>query len=135
MRTARPSTSSLMSDSKILQMSSLFLIIEIILLAIWTGVGAPEPVVLKFSSTQWYQTCQVVNSSGTAMAGIMAAYNALLVIVLLFVAFATRSVAERYRDSKNILVVAYILIGTFVVGGIILGCKYLYEIIDGSWWY
>lgn len=94
MRTARPGAAQKMNDLAILKISAGIQFIEIVLLAVWSGVGAPTSTLVTLTSSSWYQTCVVSNSAGTALAAILAAYNVILVVAVLALAYATRSVKK-----------------------------------------
>ncbi|KAI9144337.1 hypothetical protein BKA69DRAFT_858990 [Paraphysoderma sedebokerense] len=88
-----------LKDRTLLIISSLLVVVEVALLSIVTAIDGPKPVtsVIKSSSIQ-YTTC--VQLRPMEINWLVNVYNFVLLLFVLFLAFKTRSVVSRYRESQ-----------------------------------
>ncbi|KAI9220427.1 periplasmic binding protein-like I [Blastocladiella britannica] len=97
---------SRVSNKALFSAVSVILLIQTLLLAIWTGIG-PQQAGLLSSRTYFYYTCSSANASvQSGLAGATLAYNILLLLVVTILAYKTRNVSSNFRESSFVFYAA-----------------------------
>lgn len=113
-------TSLVIRDTDLLLFSGLVLLGEVILLSIYTFVSPfPEPVVIQSKSDSLLQFVECRCPSSSIQVGLLIsliAYNALLVVAGVVIAYLTRNVDSAFNESQYIAITMYI----YLLAGIIL---------------
>ncbi|KAJ3165164.1 hypothetical protein HK101_000292 [Irineochytrium annulatum] len=100
-------------NTRLLLTSLPITLINILILAIWTGVDAPKSaiVVLAESATYHYECRSDSSLIQAVFVWLLFAYNLVLLLLTMALAFATRNVASEYKEtiyvfyfSQNILI-------------------------------
>lgn len=89
-------TTVAITDAELLRPSGGLLAVQVLILAIWTGIDQPR-LYIDFMNNARY--CR---SSSYTFAWIIFAYDGLVMLAGVFFALQTRSVAKRFRDSASI---------------------------------
>ncbi|KND04505.1 uncharacterized protein SPPG_00233 [Spizellomyces punctatus DAOM BR117] len=109
-------------NSELMRFSGIIMLIEIILLGIWTGVDFPV-VLMEQSGTKYRFVCGARNETvSTVLTAIVYACNALLLFGNAFLAWKTRNVATDYGEAKHI---AYTVYNVVVICLIVVPQAYL----------
>ena len=75
---------------------------EALILAVWSGVDplVPTPIKDTVANTFWYEC---TSKYSTAFTGVLLAYNALLLLSVVVLAYHTRNVYSAFRESAWIV--------------------------------
>ncbi|TPX56027.1 hypothetical protein SpCBS45565_g08460 [Spizellomyces sp. 'palustris'] len=94
-------------NSELLKFSGIIMLIEMILLGIWTGVDFPV-VLMERSGTTYRFICGARNeTASTILTAIVYACNGFLLCGNAFLAWKTRNVATDYGEAKHIAYTVY----------------------------
>lgn len=114
-------TSLLIRDIELLKFSGAIILLEIILLSVYsftTGVPVPQVITSQSESLFTYIQCRVP-SEGMELAGIifLIGVNAVLVIAAAILAYLTRNVDSAFNESRYIAytVYIYLLVGLILI--------------------
>ncbi|KAI9100652.1 hypothetical protein DFS34DRAFT_496028 [Phlyctochytrium arcticum] len=87
--------------------AGVFLLIEAVILAVWTGVNPPLPSRV-YLSTYNFATCQSSNSDfHWLMTGLLLAINGLLILAAVGMAYFTRHIRAEYNEAHKIALIVW----------------------------
>jgi ABC-type branched-subunit amino acid transport system substrate-binding protein len=85
-----------------------------IILLVWNIYDPPRPSVIKVSNREYYWTCRSESpKTQTLFLGLLISCAAIIMILNLIIAYRTRRVESKYRESKLISISVY---NVFIVG-------------------
>jgi ABC-type branched-subunit amino acid transport system substrate-binding protein len=111
----RLNSASLITDKKLLFMILRYCLVTMILFALWVGLDPPKAKVIKdIDPENFYLMCSLyTNVPGNVLFVLSISYLALMLIGIILLAIATRSVPGKFKDANFVAALSYniLLIG------------------------
>ncbi|KAJ3177909.1 hypothetical protein HDU87_004191 [Geranomyces variabilis] len=109
------------SSSKLLVGSGLIICVEILIIAIWWGAFPLRATEISdLSARRRYFKCQSDNSHGqTGLTAVLFIYNAALIVLCCYFAFATRNIYSAFNEAKAIGIAIYNILFCIIITGIV----------------
>ncbi|KNE62374.1 hypothetical protein AMAG_07598 [Allomyces macrogynus ATCC 38327] len=105
------------SDLKVMVWGLAMVVVNVILCIIWAVIDPPRPTNQFISEGVTNVVCASSNpATGTAIGGVLIAYNVLLILAGTVIAFITRGVQAKFNESRQIGGVMYNLIALAAIG-------------------
>ncbi|KAJ3155880.1 hypothetical protein HDU89_005438 [Geranomyces variabilis] len=109
------------STTKLLIGSGLIVCGELIIIAIWWGAFPLKATEISdLSARRRYFKCESDNSHGqTALTAVLFIYNAALIVICCYFAFATRNIYSAFNEAKAIGIAIYNILFCIIITGIV----------------
>ncbi|KAJ3114726.1 hypothetical protein HDU96_001725 [Phlyctochytrium bullatum] len=107
-----------LNDAELIKTCAALLIVDLILLIVWTAVDPPQKALVQLTTSQFF-TCRSNNGAfAWGIIGCLLGYNSLLLGAGVYLAYYTRNVKGPYNESKFIGYTIYtmVLLNVILVG-------------------
>ncbi|ORZ40981.1 7 transmembrane sweet-taste receptor of 3 GCPR-domain-containing protein [Catenaria anguillulae PL171] len=106
-----------LGTKKLMSYMAVFVLIDVILLAVWTAVSNPGRVISSVSATTFTYVCGVNGSTGLdALSIVLIVYHGALLLAAVVLSYKVRNVSSEYNESKWIGMASYqILLACIIV--------------------
>ena len=117
-----PITGPRFTDTAVILKGLVFIVPNVLFLIIWLAIDPPLPSAERVGFGDYFWTCASrANGPGNTLYYIILAYNGIILILDLVLAFKTRSVDTRFRETKLIGVAVYNMVFVFIfTSGVLL---------------
>ena len=116
-----PITGPRFTDTAVVLKGLVFIVPNILFLIIWLAVDPPVPFAERLGLGDYFWTCASEKGPGNSLYYVIIFYNALILLFDIILAFKTRSVDTRFRETKLIGFTVYNMVFVFIfTSGILL---------------
>ncbi|KAJ3211743.1 hypothetical protein HDU67_004325 [Dinochytrium kinnereticum] len=99
------------SDTNVLQVCAGLVIVDVIILALWTIIDPPKPTLVSYTETSNFWTCRSTNNLiNWAFISFLIFYSSTLMGFGVFLAYSTRNVKSQYNESQHIAYTIYTMV-------------------------
>ncbi|KAJ3193542.1 hypothetical protein HK101_004645 [Irineochytrium annulatum] len=106
-----------MKDPPLLAVASVFVLVEMMLLSIWSATMMPAPNQISISGNQFIYVCQATGANEIRIVATLYAYNIALIIGAGYLSYLTRDIHASYSESvfMSAVVVAFVFVGATIL--------------------
>ncbi|ORZ32647.1 periplasmic binding protein-like I [Catenaria anguillulae PL171] len=95
---------------------AVIMLIQTVILAVWNGVGAQQAILVSRRTYFFFRCASIDANFNMALSAVTIAYNALLLLALLFLAYKTRNIAMNFNETSFLFYTAQ---NTFLSGAVV----------------